>query len=42
MVPNAEVKIIHGANHRSVIIGREKQFAADLDYIWDSATNSKG
>ncbi|PWA99240.1 alpha/beta-Hydrolases superfamily protein [Artemisia annua] len=42
MVPNAEVKIIHGANHRSVIMGREKQFAADLESIWDSATNAKG
>ncbi|XP_076895932.1 putative lysophospholipase BODYGUARD 4 [Bidens hawaiensis] len=39
-VPDAEVKIIKGANHNTVIIGREKQFAKDLKIIWDSVTNA--
>ncbi|KAK9048864.1 hypothetical protein SSX86_032168 [Deinandra increscens subsp. villosa] len=41
-VPDAEVKIITGANHNTVIIRRAKQFAADLELIWDSVTNAKG
>ncbi|KAI3693682.1 hypothetical protein L1987_76631 [Smallanthus sonchifolius] len=41
-VPDAEVKIIIGANHTTVIIGREKQFAADLELILDSANDAKG
>nr|XP_043607662.1 probable lysophospholipase BODYGUARD 4 [Erigeron canadensis] len=41
-VPDAEVKIIKGANHRTVIIGREKQFATDLKFIWNSVTGTKG
>ncbi|KAI7730904.1 hypothetical protein M8C21_013326 [Ambrosia artemisiifolia] len=41
-VPDAEVKIITDANHNTVIMGREKQFAAELELIWDSVTNAKG
>ncbi|KAD6795071.1 hypothetical protein E3N88_05967 [Mikania micrantha] len=41
-VPDAEVKIITGANHSTVILGREKQFAADLKLTWDSVTDAKG
>ncbi|KAI7730902.1 hypothetical protein M8C21_013324 [Ambrosia artemisiifolia] len=41
-VPDAEVKIITDANHNTVIMGREKQFAAELELIWDSVTDAKG
>ncbi|KAL8207845.1 hypothetical protein R6Q57_007257 [Mikania cordata] len=41
-VPDAEVKIITGANHSTVILEREKQFAADLKLTWDSVTDAKG
>ncbi|KAL4570683.1 hypothetical protein LXL04_026343 [Taraxacum kok-saghyz] len=41
-VPDAEVKVIKGADHRSVIIGREKEFANDLELIWNSAIDSNG
>ncbi|KAJ0910285.1 putative alpha/beta hydrolase-1 [Helianthus annuus] len=40
MVPDAEVKIIKGANHNKVIMGREKQFAEDLEHIWDSVNDA--
>lgn len=41
-VPDAEVKIITGANHTTVIVGREKQLAAELELIWDSVNDAKG
>lgn len=41
MVPDAEVKIITGADHSTVIIGREKEFATDLQLIWASVTDAK-
>ncbi|KAL7610451.1 hypothetical protein Lser_V15G09988 [Lactuca serriola] len=41
-VPDAEVKIINGVGHTAVIIGREKEFAKDLQLIWDSVTDAKG
>lgn len=40
-VPDAEVNIINGADHRTVILGRRKEFAKDLEFIWDSVANAK-
>ncbi|KAI3501409.1 hypothetical protein L1887_29277 [Cichorium endivia] len=41
-VPDAEVRVINDADHRTVIMGREKEFARDLELIWDSVANAKG
>ncbi|KAF3441463.1 hypothetical protein FNV43_RR15377 [Rhamnella rubrinervis] len=38
--PNAEVDIIKIANHRTVIISREKQFTSYLERIWASLADS--
>ncbi|XP_077234501.1 putative lysophospholipase BODYGUARD 4 [Tasmannia lanceolata] len=38
-VPLAEVKIISKADHKTIIIGREKDFTRDLEQIWSSAEN---
>ncbi|XP_071703292.1 probable lysophospholipase BODYGUARD 4 [Rutidosis leptorrhynchoides] len=40
-VPDATVKIVTGATHNTVIIGREKEFAAELELIWDTVIDSK-
>lgn len=37
-VPLAEVQIISSANHRKVVLGREKDLARDLELIWSSSS----
>lgn len=34
--PNAEINIIPNADHRTVLFGREKEFAHSLEYTWTS------
>ncbi|KAJ6822830.1 putative lysophospholipase BODYGUARD 4 isoform X1 [Iris pallida] len=37
-VPHAELHVITGANHSTVIIGREKAFTRELEEFWFSST----
>ncbi|KAK0599265.1 hypothetical protein LWI29_003733 [Acer saccharum] len=37
-VPDAEVFIISNADHRTVILGREKEFTRSLERIWSSSS----
>lgn len=41
-VPEAEVRVIKGADHSSVIIGREKVMALEFERIWEASVNKKG
>ena len=34
--PKAKIDIIKNADHGSVVFGREKEFACDLQHIWTS------
>ncbi|PON85924.1 Alpha/beta hydrolase fold [Trema orientale] len=40
MAPNAEVNIIRGANHSTIILGREREFTRYLEHIWASLADS--
>ncbi|KAL5547043.1 hypothetical protein UlMin_006730 [Ulmus minor] len=39
-VPNVEVSIVRGANHSTIILGREKEFTRYLEHIWASLADS--
>ena len=39
-VPDAEVFIISNADHRTVILGREKEFTESLERIWSSSSSA--
>ncbi|XP_057722547.1 probable lysophospholipase BODYGUARD 4 isoform X2 [Arachis stenosperma] len=36
--PNAEINIIPNANHKTVLFGREKEFANSLEHTWASSS----
>ncbi|KAL6988127.1 hypothetical protein U1Q18_013874 [Sarracenia purpurea var. burkii] len=38
-VPHAQLNIIAGADHNTVIVKRERDFTADLEHMWASVTN---
>ncbi|KAF4397039.1 hypothetical protein G4B88_008885 [Cannabis sativa] len=38
MAPNAEINIIRGANHNTIILGRENDFTTNLQLTWASSS----
>ncbi|RWW23822.1 hypothetical protein GW17_00011915 [Ensete ventricosum] len=38
-LPHADLKVINGRDHSTVILGREKMFTDQLEQIWFSSTN---
>jgi pimeloyl-ACP methyl ester carboxylesterase len=39
-VPYAEIQIMNGEDHNSIIIGREKEFTRELEGFWFSASRN--
>lgn len=40
-VPHLDLRVLQGADHTSVIEGREKDFTADLERFWFSALSEE-
>ncbi|CAL9108899.1 unnamed protein product [Musa acuminata var. zebrina] len=38
-LPHADLKVMNGRDHSSVILGREKMFTGELEQIWSTSTN---
>ncbi|CAL1373701.1 unnamed protein product [Linum trigynum] len=39
-VPRARVKVVHDKDHITIIVGRQKAFARELEHIWRRASSS--